>query len=94
MAFVNNRWVLVGITSYGYGCALAGYAGVYTRTSHYIEYIQSIINSPIETIPPLQPTTTLGLATVSSSTDRLFNNRWMIVIFILCAIIKYSNEFN
>jgi secreted trypsin-like serine protease len=39
MAFVNNRWVLAGLTSSGYGCAEAGYPGVYTRVSYFISFI-------------------------------------------------------
>ncbi|CAF3014864.1 unnamed protein product [Rotaria sp. Silwood2] len=35
MAFVNNVWQLYGLTSYGYGCALPGSPGVYTRVTHY-----------------------------------------------------------
>ncbi|CAF4514934.1 unnamed protein product [Rotaria sp. Silwood1] len=35
MAFVNNIWQLHGITSYGNGCALPEYPGVYTRISYY-----------------------------------------------------------
>ncbi|CAF1104166.1 unnamed protein product [Rotaria sp. Silwood1] len=45
MTFVNNVWQLNGITSYGYGCALRGYPGVYTRVSYYIEWIKSILPS-------------------------------------------------
>ncbi|CAF4278482.1 unnamed protein product, partial [Rotaria sp. Silwood2] len=45
MAFVDNVWQIYGITSYGYGCALPGSPGVYTRVSFYIEWIKSIMSS-------------------------------------------------
>ena len=51
MSFVNNRWVLAGITSAGKGCALPGQPGLYTRVSSFIPYIQSIVNvTPITLI--------------------------------------------
>ncbi|UJR23039.1 hypothetical protein I4U23_026065 [Adineta vaga] len=37
-----QRWLIVGITSYGHGCAVSFYAGVYTRISMYIDWIKSI----------------------------------------------------
>ncbi len=45
MAFVHNRWVLAGLTSFGQGCAEAGYPGVYTRVSYFISFIDANINS-------------------------------------------------
>lgn len=43
MTFVENRWVLAGITSNGYGCARKGYPGVYTRVSHYVPFINQVM---------------------------------------------------
>ncbi len=42
MFFTNNQWVLVGLTSYGHGCAEAGYAGIYTRVSFFVSFIDYI----------------------------------------------------
>jgi secreted trypsin-like serine protease len=35
----KKRYVLVGIVSYGMGCGLRGYPGIYTRTSYYLDWI-------------------------------------------------------
>ena len=38
--FVNeSTWYVVGITSYGVGCGLSSYPGVYTRVSSYETWI-------------------------------------------------------
>ncbi|XP_037817516.1 trypsin-1 [Lucilia sericata] len=39
----NGPWILAGITSFGSGCAIEGYPDVYTRTSHYMKWIQDTI---------------------------------------------------
>jgi secreted trypsin-like serine protease len=44
MAFVNDRWVLAGITSFGFECAQSGYPGVYTRVSAFVSFIQANTN--------------------------------------------------
>lgn len=40
-----NQWMLAGITSYGRGCGESNHAGVYTRASMYIDWINSIVGS-------------------------------------------------
>ena len=37
----NTEWLLIGITSWGQGCAQAGYPGVYTKISYYINWIKT-----------------------------------------------------
>ena len=43
----NQQWMLAGITSYGRGCGLTDYAGVYTRASAYTKWIVSIVGDDI-----------------------------------------------
>jgi secreted trypsin-like serine protease len=72
MALVNHGWVLAGITSYGYQCAVAGSPGVYTHVSYFIPYIQSIIGTNETT-----PSTTSEISTRTSlamSTEPIINS--------------------
>jgi len=41
----NGQWYLSGVVSFGTECALSHYPGVYTRTSAYLNWIRSKINS-------------------------------------------------
>ncbi|CAF1330072.1 unnamed protein product [Adineta steineri] len=40
---VYQQWMIAGITSYGQGCGLSNYAGIYTRASVYISWIKQIV---------------------------------------------------
>ncbi|CAF0944902.1 unnamed protein product [Didymodactylos carnosus] len=50
MMFTRNQWEQIGIVSYGVGCALPQYAGVYTRVSAYQQWIKSIVKDGTSTI--------------------------------------------
>ncbi|XP_044743820.1 proproteinase E-like [Chrysoperla carnea] len=40
-SFGDGRWQLMGITSFGSGCAQPGFPDIYTRLSHYLPWIRS-----------------------------------------------------
>ena len=44
MTFTQGQWLLVGITSYGTGCGLANYPGVYTRVASYRAWISCFLD--------------------------------------------------
>ncbi|CAF3431607.1 unnamed protein product [Rotaria socialis] len=42
----NNQWYLSGVVSFGDGCGAAKYPGIYTRTSAYLTWLRSKMNTP------------------------------------------------
>ena len=39
----QDVWYLYGVTSYGSGCASAGFPGVYARVTNYVNFIANIL---------------------------------------------------
>ena len=69
----NNRWVLVGLTSSGIGCARATSFGIYTRVAAFQDWIASNTDDSASTETTY---TTLALSsttptTVSTSTTTI-----------------------
>ncbi|CAF0872210.1 unnamed protein product [Adineta steineri] len=81
MMFSNRQWNLIGITSYGTGCALPDYPGVYTRVSYYVDWISCFLTKNTSCIK----NTVFKQYIFSSSGLRIFYKD--ITVFFLCLMI-------
>ena len=64
----NGTVTLTGIVSWGFGCAEAGKPGMYGDVFEFNDWIRSVINTEITTVPP---TTTVAPTTVAPTTATL-----------------------
>jgi secreted trypsin-like serine protease len=76
MSFVDNKWILAGLTSNGEGCARAGYPGIYTLVSNFISFINANVNFS-GTQPPLNLEATT--AAQQNSNQTMKNNKGNVI---------------
>ena len=97
---VEDRWILAGITSWGYGCSGSG---VYTRTSFFLNWILKNIQDRTETtltrvtLTTSKNTTTVGSsskvstsASTKTTTNKINNNNFN---NFFESIINFFNRF-
>lgn len=74
-----RQWLIAGITSYGDGCGKSDHAGIYTRISMYIDWIESITGKDGIVI--------VGNENIASS---IRSNFILITIYLLLHFTLYS----
>jgi secreted trypsin-like serine protease len=65
----SSQWVLVGITSYGQGCAEPNYAGVYTRVAAFTSWINSYTSGSAAISTTIQASGSDAISTTMQTTD-------------------------
>jgi secreted trypsin-like serine protease len=99
MAFnKDNLWEVQGIVSYGTGCAAPFRAGVYTRVSYYLDWINEIMkNDPgpslTTTTTGIPTTTTTGMTTTSTTVNmlsKITSNRLIVLLSCFFAFISFK----
>ena len=86
----SEQWVLVGLTSYGEGCARAAYAGVYTRVAAYQSWIATTTGNAHTN--PLSSVTFNENVVSSTASSYMAGIAWFSRLLILCfslAIIPF-----
>ena len=51
---IDGRYTLIGVVSFGFGCALPDYPGVYARMTKVLDWVEDI-TSGVETCYPEAP---------------------------------------
>ena len=75
----DNKWILIGITSSGAGCARATDSGTYTRVAAFTDWINSNTNGTVTT-PTTSVTNTTTAATTTTTRNGTTNSTSFIII--------------
>ena len=91
----TQRWVIVGVTSTGFGCGRRGFAGVYTRVTHFVNWIKSFgtageILDELESLVTTTTTTTSTTVTTTTSQTSSIRSSTYLTYFIITSILILS----
>ena len=95
MYTTSQQWVLVGVTSYGIGCARADYAGVYTRVAAYQSWIATTTgneytNAESSDFATMNSSNSTESSTVTSATKRLSTSPLVLFLFSVSFVLFCS----
>ena len=93
MYTASQQWVLVGVTSYGIGCGLPNYAGVYTRIAAYQNWIATMTSNAYTNVISSDSAKINPYTSVSEGTDQASSiSSSMALCFVLLPFIgeKYT----
>jgi secreted trypsin-like serine protease len=66
----GSRYVLAGVTSWGYGCAESNYPGIYARVTTYLSWIDTYVDFPAPRFSSVSPSSgSIGQTVTISGTD-------------------------
>ena len=77
----QRQWILAGITSYGTGCGLPSYAGVYTRVSMYNSWLQPLVTDGISEVP-------VNATRLISSGRTILSSYWSLIGLLLYILVQ------